>query len=295
MHKLNTTPVPLFFLVDEYIDNPDAPGLPETLNVAGYHLVPVTGLRTPMDQLSGDATRAYLLHDRFNDDVLETESGQLLWEYSEWQLEVLVNIATRLNIRAYDVAAYIAHRVFPHLGVLDSVGRRIKSLYTLPPNALSIHQEHTYLEQNVPLSITPGGAQRRAHQFETGPKESGRHTIPAPDPIFGIKVEYTSNPEGADVVIGSLPAGFPPTMRALFEPLMRQHVPYTEEDRESDIFYGGSPVKEEHASDFAKDVNYAVAIAKNALLNGLFAHSEGLDWAPHFEPYSKDDGTEVRF
>ncbi|NYF15986.1 hypothetical protein HDC37_000800 [Microbacterium sp. AK009] len=149
---LNIHPFPLFITVDEMWNSPIWGGFHECLELGVSTVVPVTefAASTDLDHLS----QIVRLDSRAHTDALPTRHGLLLWEYSAEQRSVVLRVADKHRIRAADAAAFIAHRIFPKLGLLDSEGQPVTAAGKLPkydgPN-----QQSFYGDFNFPFSVTP--------------------------------------------------------------------------------------------------------------------------------------------
>ena len=301
----SNTPAPLFLSIWEFRDAVGAPSLAPTaedvcfddeypehedvdfsqesdelvpsvlLEVAGFEFVPVSEVGNAAFSLKSTTT-----------DELSTADGKLTWVYTEDQLQRLVTAADWLCVRAYDVAAFIAHSFHPELGVLDSTGHAITTLDALPENTLGIDQYQVHYCGDSPLSITPPDAERPGLP-PTSPAESLRYLfrrdVTKPDD-YGVHIEFNDDPAYAEVVISSLPGNLPLRSQAQFEPLLVQRVDYTRNDRRTDRHQGGSPDEWSRASQFAHGVQRAIDIAHLALTQAVFAHAKGEEWVRTLEP-----------
>nr|WP_314843370.1 hypothetical protein [uncultured Microbacterium sp.] len=148
--SINIHPFPLFITVNEMWESEAWGGLHSTLDMPNETLLPVTEFANSNDiQYLSENVQ---LDHRVNTDALPTANGLLVWEYSAEQLEVVLRLAEVFGVRAVDVAALIAHQIFPDLGVFDSAGSPVSNARALPkhdrPNQASFHREHGF-----PLSV----------------------------------------------------------------------------------------------------------------------------------------------
>ncbi|WP_433676947.1 hypothetical protein [Microbacterium gorillae] len=91
---------------------------------------------------------------RLNTDAVHTSEGELRFEYSEPQLEVILDLADEHGIRAWDAAAFIAQQLFPDLTILDSTKAPVATLDGLPKhNGVDLRSFHG--DSNFPLSVEP--------------------------------------------------------------------------------------------------------------------------------------------
>ena len=148
MTILNRTPFPLFLTYEEAIAYlPDIP-LDEMLTIGGHRILPV---RVLAPDLGFEAIR---LTKPVNADAVGTADGELRYEYSRPQLEVILALAEEHGIRAWDVVAYITQQVFPEFTVLDSTKAPVTTLDALPRHD-GVDQRSFHGESNFPLRVAP--------------------------------------------------------------------------------------------------------------------------------------------
>lgn len=129
MDTINSTPLPLFVTLAELAASP-APEQVRTTTFAGRCVVTVAALAGTTDASQIPASLRVDVPARTA--AIPTTTGQLLWECSAEQLEVVRALAAEHNIQLSDAAAYIAQHVFPELAVLDSATSPVRTLAQLP-------------------------------------------------------------------------------------------------------------------------------------------------------------------
>ncbi|AXL12774.1 hypothetical protein DXT68_11970 [Microbacterium foliorum] len=122
------------------------------LTVGGHRILP-TPVLAPGLGLE-EIHEVIRLTERENTDAVRTADGELRFEYASIHLEVILTLAEKRRIRAWNAAAYIAQQVFPELTVLDSTKTPVTMLDALPRHD-GVDQRSFHGMSNFPLSVAP--------------------------------------------------------------------------------------------------------------------------------------------
>ncbi|MCT1365053.1 MULTISPECIES: hypothetical protein [unclassified Microbacterium] len=152
MTALNITPFPLFLTLNEAplygFDDRDR----DAATFAGRRVVGIDAL---VPGVHAEEINKYCsLVERMNADAIRTAGGELRFEYSAAQLEVILDLAEEQGVRAWDAAAFIAQQVFPDLTILDSTKTPISTFDALPKHD-GVNQRSFHGDSNFPLSVEP--------------------------------------------------------------------------------------------------------------------------------------------